>query len=127
MIFDKWLPPCSRYVILLYIIKVCIHQSFTPLLDSTLLRCCWLKIKGTGSFKCVRSTDHSCFSALVFVSLSQVGASCGEVDVVCLCEAGPCTLYAEAHTPTPVSAQASYLSVCGRGSTCSDHRVFLQL
>lgn len=44
---------------------------------------------------------------LLSVSLSQMGASCGEVDVVCLCEAGPCTLYSEAHTPTPVSAQAS--------------------
>ncbi|XP_042367842.1 uncharacterized protein si:ch211-63p21.1 isoform X2 [Plectropomus leopardus] len=32
---------------------------------------------------------------------SEMGASCGEVDVVCLCEAGPCTLYSEAHTPTP--------------------------
>ncbi|XP_074479911.1 uncharacterized protein LOC141760745 [Sebastes fasciatus] len=31
----------------------------------------------------------------------EMGASCGEVDVVCLCEAGPCTLYSEAHTPTP--------------------------
>ncbi|KAK2862932.1 hypothetical protein Q5P01_002465 [Channa striata] len=31
----------------------------------------------------------------------EMGASCGEADVVCLCEAGPCTLYSEAHTPTP--------------------------
>ncbi|XP_026151327.1 uncharacterized protein LOC113123451 [Mastacembelus armatus] len=31
----------------------------------------------------------------------EVGASCGEVDVACLCEAGPCTLNSEAHTPTP--------------------------
>lgn len=30
----------------------------------------------------------------------EMGASCEEVDVVCLCEAGPCTLYSEAHAPT---------------------------
>ncbi|KAM4564670.1 uncharacterized protein si:ch211-63p21.1 isoform X2 [Fundulus heteroclitus] len=29
-----------------------------------------------------------------------MGASCEEVDIVCLCEAGPCTLYSEAHAPT---------------------------
>lgn len=32
---------------------------------------------------------------------------------MCLCEAGPRTLYSEAHAPTLVSAQASHLSVCG--------------
>ncbi|KAM4564669.1 uncharacterized protein si:ch211-63p21.1 isoform X1 [Fundulus heteroclitus] len=30
----------------------------------------------------------------------EMGASCEEVDIVCLCEAGPCTLYSEAHAPT---------------------------
>lgn len=55
---------------------------------------------------------------ILSVSLSQMGASCGEVDVVCLCEAAPCTLYSEAHTPTPVSAQPSHLSVCGHRSEC---------
>ncbi|KAM4536840.1 uncharacterized protein PAE49_021281 isoform 1-T2 [Odontesthes bonariensis] len=30
----------------------------------------------------------------------EMGASCEEVDIVCLCEAGPCTLYSETHTPT---------------------------
>ncbi|MEQ2222976.1 hypothetical protein ILYODFUR_032038 [Ilyodon furcidens] len=34
------------------------------------------------------------------LSLSQMGASCEEVEIVCLCEAGPCTLYSEAHAPT---------------------------
>ncbi|XP_023202263.1 uncharacterized protein LOC102230063 isoform X2 [Xiphophorus maculatus] len=30
----------------------------------------------------------------------EMGASCEEVDIVCLCEAGPRTLYSEAHAPT---------------------------
>lgn len=60
--------------------------------------------KGPRSFAQVNGSELF----LLSVSLSQMGASCGEVDVVvCLCEAGPCTLYSEAHTPTPVSAQAS--------------------
>ncbi|MEQ2167690.1 hypothetical protein GOODEAATRI_006701 [Goodea atripinnis] len=54
------------------------------------------------------------------LSLSQMGASCEEVEIVCLCEAGPCTLYSEAHAPTLVSAQASHLSVCGRRSARSE-------
>ncbi|XP_068581683.1 uncharacterized protein si:ch211-63p21.1 [Cebidichthys violaceus] len=41
----------------------------------------------------------------------EMGASCGEVDVVCLCEAGPCTLYSEAHTPTPDSLLCEH---CGK-------------
>ncbi|XP_076580629.1 uncharacterized protein LOC143316816 [Chaetodon auriga] len=44
-----------------------------------------------GLFSSGETSDNDC----------EVGASCGEVDVVCLCEAGPCTLYSEAHTPTP--------------------------
>lgn len=52
------------------------------------------------------------FILSAFVSLSQMGASCGEVDVVCLCEASPCTLYSEAHTPTPVSAEAFHPLKC---------------
>ncbi|MEQ2205879.1 hypothetical protein XENOCAPTIV_017128 [Xenoophorus captivus] len=50
----------------------------------------------------------------------EMGASCEEVEIVCLCEAGPCTLYSEAHAPTLVSAQASHLSVCGRRSARSE-------
>ncbi|XP_008298458.1 uncharacterized protein LOC103371025 isoform X2 [Stegastes partitus] len=44
-----------------------------------------------GLFTSGETSDNDC----------EMGASCGEVDVVCLCEAGPCTLYSEAHTPTP--------------------------
>ncbi|CAK6975544.1 uncharacterized protein si:ch211-63p21.1 [Scomber scombrus] len=44
-----------------------------------------------GLFSSGETSDNDC----------EVGASCGEIDVVCLCEAGPCTLYSEAHTPTP--------------------------
>ncbi|XP_060887418.1 uncharacterized protein si:ch211-63p21.1 isoform X1 [Labrus mixtus] len=44
-----------------------------------------------GLFSSGETSDNDC----------EMGASCGEVDVVCLCEAGPCTLYSEAHTPTP--------------------------
>lgn len=73
-----------------------------------LLICCWQAVKGMRGIK--ESTVHSSLS----LSPSQMGASCEEVDIVCLCEAGPCTLYSEAHAPTLVSAQASHLSVCGR-------------
>ncbi|KAK9524932.1 hypothetical protein VZT92_017289 [Zoarces viviparus] len=44
-----------------------------------------------GLFSSGETSDNDC----------EMGASCGEVDAVCLCEAGPCTLYSEAHTPTP--------------------------
>ncbi|XP_036968067.1 uncharacterized protein si:ch211-63p21.1 [Acanthopagrus latus] len=44
-----------------------------------------------GLFSSGETSDNDC----------EMGASCGEVDVACLCEAGPCTLYSEAHTPTP--------------------------
>ncbi|XP_042256342.1 uncharacterized protein si:ch211-63p21.1 isoform X1 [Thunnus albacares] len=44
-----------------------------------------------GLFSSGETSDNDC----------EMEASCGEVDVVCLCEAGPCTLYSEAHTPTP--------------------------
>ncbi|KAM9836905.1 uncharacterized protein ACBR49_019318 [Aulostomus maculatus] len=44
-----------------------------------------------GLFSSGETSDNDC----------EMGASCGEVDGVCLCEAGPCTLYSEAHTPTP--------------------------
>ncbi|XP_015260118.1 PREDICTED: uncharacterized protein LOC107104600 isoform X2 [Cyprinodon variegatus] len=40
-----------------------------------------------------------------------MGASCEEVDVVCLCEAAPCTLYSEAHTPT---LEAPLCEHCGK-------------
>ncbi|KAF3837270.1 hypothetical protein F7725_004734 [Dissostichus mawsoni] len=63
-----------------------------------------------GLFSSGETSDNDCV----------MGASCGEVDVVCLCEVGPCTLYPEAHTPTPVSAEAHHLRVCGR-------RLFLHL
>ncbi|KAF1380774.1 hypothetical protein PFLUV_G00167470 [Perca fluviatilis] len=41
----------------------------------------------------------------------EMGASCGEVNVVCLCEASPCTLYSEAHTPTPETLLCEH---CGK-------------
>ncbi|KAM9425339.1 uncharacterized protein KZ484_009062 [Pholidichthys leucotaenia] len=44
-----------------------------------------------GLFTFGETSDNDC----------EMGASCGEVDIVCLCEAGPCTLYSEAHAPTP--------------------------
>ncbi|KAM9401069.1 uncharacterized protein ACWYII_030761 isoform 3-T5 [Salvelinus alpinus] len=40
-----------------------------------------------------------------------MGASCGEVGVVCLCETGPCTLYSEAHTQTPDTLKCEH---CGK-------------
>ncbi|XP_045919680.1 uncharacterized protein si:ch211-63p21.1 [Micropterus dolomieu] len=54
-----------------------------------------------GLFSSGETSDNDC----------GMGASCGEVDVVCLCEAGPCTLYSEAHTPTPDSRLCEY---CGK-------------
>ncbi|CAN9509744.1 unnamed protein product [Ophioblennius macclurei] len=44
-----------------------------------------------GLFTSGETSDNDC----------EMGASCGEVDKVCVCAAGPCTLYSEAHTPTP--------------------------
>ncbi|XP_029382595.1 uncharacterized protein LOC115059125 isoform X2 [Echeneis naucrates] len=44
-----------------------------------------------GLFSSRETSDNDC----------EVGASCVEVDVACQCEAGPRTLYSEAHTPTP--------------------------
>ncbi|KAI9522148.1 hypothetical protein NQZ68_038784 [Dissostichus eleginoides] len=44
-----------------------------------------------GLFSSGETSDNDCV----------MGASCGEVDVACLCEVGPCTLYPEAHTPMP--------------------------
>ncbi|XP_038831430.1 uncharacterized protein si:ch211-63p21.1 isoform X3 [Salvelinus namaycush] len=44
-----------------------------------------------GLFSSGETSDNYC----------EMGASCGEVGVVCLCETGPCTLYSEAHTQTP--------------------------
>ncbi|XP_061566278.1 uncharacterized protein si:ch211-63p21.1 [Cololabis saira] len=38
-------------------------------------------------------------------------ASCEEVDIVCLCAAGPCALYSEARTPTP---DQSLCEQCGK-------------
>ncbi|XP_028998446.1 uncharacterized protein si:ch211-63p21.1 isoform X2 [Betta splendens] len=54
-----------------------------------------------GLFSSGETSDNDC----------EMGASCGEVDVVCLCEAGPCTLYSEAHTPTPGTLLCEH---CGR-------------
>lgn len=51
---------------------------------------CWLRMKASQT-------------PVLSVSLSQMEASCREVDAVCLCNTGPCTLYSEAHTLTPVS------------------------
>ncbi|KAF7654668.1 hypothetical protein LDENG_00066290 [Lucifuga dentata] len=45
-----------------------------------------------GLFSSRETSDNDC----------EMGASCRDVDdVVCLCDASPCTLYSEAHTPTP--------------------------
>ncbi|XP_007541642.1 uncharacterized protein LOC103130243 isoform X1 [Poecilia formosa] len=47
------------------------------------------------------SDTHSLFtSGETSENDCEMGASCEEVDIVCLCEAGPCTLYSEAHAPT---------------------------
>ncbi|XP_074555472.1 uncharacterized protein LOC141811348 [Halichoeres trimaculatus] len=54
-----------------------------------------------GLFSSGETSDNDC----------EMGASCGEVDVVCLCEAGPCTLYSEAHTPTPDTLRCEH---CGK-------------
>lgn len=49
----------------------------------------------------LRRDSHSLFtSGETSDNDCEVGASCEEVDIVCLCEAGPCTLCSEAHTPT---------------------------
>ncbi|XP_071371381.1 uncharacterized protein [Centroberyx affinis] len=54
-----------------------------------------------GLFSSRETSDNDC----------EMGASCGEVDVVCLCEPGPCTLYSEAHTPTPDTLMCEH---CGK-------------
>ncbi|KAM8881327.1 uncharacterized protein ACB058_001537 [Synchiropus picturatus] len=41
----------------------------------------------------------------------EMGASCGDADAMCVCEVGPCTLYSEAHTPTPDTRLCEH---CGR-------------
>ncbi|XP_056156835.1 uncharacterized protein si:ch211-63p21.1 [Lampris incognitus] len=42
-----------------------------------------------GLFSSGETSDNDC----------EMRASCGEVDVLCLCQTGPCTLYSEAHKP----------------------------
>lgn len=45
-----------------------------------------------GLFSSGETSDNDC----------EMGASCREVEALCVCEdAAPCTLYSEAHTPTP--------------------------
>ncbi|TWW63479.1 uncharacterized protein si:ch211-63p21.1 isoform X1 [Takifugu flavidus] len=44
-----------------------------------------------GLFSSGETSDNDC----------EMEASCREVDAVCLCNTGPCTLYSEAHTLTP--------------------------
>ncbi|KAA8582641.1 hypothetical protein FQN60_006312 [Etheostoma spectabile] len=41
----------------------------------------------------------------------EMGASCGEVEVACLCEASPCALHSEAYTPTPETLLCEH---CGK-------------
>lgn len=53
-----------------------------------------------GLFSSGETSDNDC----------EMGASCGEVGVVCLCETGPCTLYSEAHTQTPDTLKCEH---CG--------------
>ncbi|XP_019961806.2 uncharacterized protein [Paralichthys olivaceus] len=56
------------------------------------------------------SDSHGLFSSgETFDNDCEMGASCA--DAVCLCEAGPCTLYSEAHTPTP---DTLLCELCGR-------------
>ncbi|XP_068164244.1 uncharacterized protein si:ch211-63p21.1 isoform X1 [Antennarius striatus] len=47
-----------------------------------------------------RELDTHCLFSSGETSDCEMGARCGEEDRLCLCEAGPCTLYSEAHTPT---------------------------
>ncbi|XP_058479566.1 uncharacterized protein si:ch211-63p21.1 [Solea solea] len=51
-------------------------------------------------------------SGETFANDCEMGASCVEVDVVCLCKAGPCTLYSEAHTPP--TADTLLCEHCGK-------------
>ncbi|XP_034020603.1 uncharacterized protein si:ch211-63p21.1 [Thalassophryne amazonica] len=56
-------------------------------------------------FSSVETSDNDC----------EMGASYEDLEVTCLCEASPCTLYSEAHTPTPVGAQDILLCEhCGK-------------
>ncbi|KAM9718159.1 uncharacterized protein ACNS7B_021563 isoform 1-T2 [Menidia menidia] len=60
----------------------------------------------------LRRDSHSLFtSGETSDNDCEMGASCEEADAMCLCEAGPCTLYSEAHTPTP---DAPLCEHCGR-------------
>nr|XP_020443298.1 uncharacterized protein LOC109952520 isoform X1 [Monopterus albus]XP_020443299.1 uncharacterized protein LOC109952520 isoform X1 [Monopterus albus]XP_020443300.1 uncharacterized protein LOC109952520 isoform X1 [Monopterus albus] len=54
-----------------------------------------------GLFSSGETSDNDC----------ERGVSCGEGDIVCLCEAGPCTLYSGAHTPTPETLLCEH---CGK-------------
>lgn len=57
-----------------------------------------------GLFSSGETSDNDC----------EMGASCGDTDVACLCEAGPCTLYSEAHTPTSETLPCEH---CGKNRT----------
>ncbi|XP_068444036.1 uncharacterized protein si:ch211-63p21.1 [Clinocottus analis] len=54
-----------------------------------------------GLFSSGETSDNDC----------EMGASCGEVDVVCLCEAGPRAPDSDAHTPTPDTLPCEH---CGK-------------
>lgn len=54
-----------------------------------------------GLFSSGDTSDNDC----------EVGASCGGAEAACLCEVTPCTLYSEAHTPTPETLLCEH---CGK-------------
>lgn len=54
-----------------------------------------------GLFSSGDTSDNDC----------EMGASCGGAEVACRCEATPCTLYSEAHTPTPETLLCEH---CGK-------------
>lgn len=54
-----------------------------------------------GLFSSGDTSDNDC----------EMGASCGGMDAACRCEAAPCTLYSEAHTPTPETLLCEH---CGK-------------
>lgn len=54
-----------------------------------------------GLFSSGDTSDNDC----------EMGASCGGTEGACRCEATPCTLYSEAHTPTPETLLCEH---CGK-------------
>lgn len=57
-----------------------------------------------GLFSSGETSDNDC----------EMGASCGGAEVACRCKSSPCTLYSEAHTPTPETLLCEH---CGKNRT----------